>query len=700
MSNLKISHKLYIGFAFMLLLLATAVAITIWEISAIKQNTDRVVSLRTPTAQASQRMTNNINASLAALRGWMLVENTAFKSQRAAVWQDIAAVRQEMDLLAASWTNPTNQENWAYFKSILDEFETAQQQVEDIARSEDETPATKILVTEAAPKAAIMLTHISKMIDLELAGQGGSGGDRVQILGMMADTRGSLGVGLANIRAYLLTGDEKFARAFENLWEKNDKRFADLSAAAAHLSEDQQAALEVFTANRKAFASLPPKMFAIRASDQWNRAQYLLMTEAAPRAGQLLTILTGELQPDGTRIGGMVENQKALLQQDVDASAAKTTELLTLEWAVLAIGLISGVCIAFFAARSVTRPVIGMTKAMNHLAEGDLQTEIPAMDRRDEIGEMAKALQVFKEAMVKARELEAQQARAREAQQKRAKRIESRAADFDQLMVQSLGTISQSSSDMQSSSETVSVLAEETSSQSVAVAAAAEQASANVRTVASATEELSASISEINQQVVRSTSVASEAVGEIHQATDKVKSLAEAANKIDEVVVLITDIAEQTNLLALNATIEAARAGDAGKGFAVVASEVKNLAGQTAKATEEISSQIHDIQSATQETVGAIDGIGQIVGSVSEISTTIAAAIEQQRSATEEISRNVEQAASGTQEVTVNISEVMKAAGETGQSSNQGLKTARTLAQQAEDLKQEVETFLGDIKAA
>ncbi|MBL8642663.1 MAG: methyl-accepting chemotaxis protein, partial [Rhodospirillaceae bacterium] len=236
--------------------------------------------------------------------------------------------------------------------------------------------------------------------------------------------------------------------------------------------------------------------------------------------------------------------------------------------------------------------------------------------------------------------------------------------------------------------------------QSTAVAAASEQASTNVQTVAAATEELSSSIQEISRQVAESTRVVSQAVQEATKTKDLVRGLDEAAGRIGRVVALITDIAEQTNLLALNATIEAARAGEAGKGFAVVASEVKNLATQTAKATEEIGGQIEGIQNATKSSVDAIERIFDTIEKVNGISTTIASAVEEQGAATKEIARNVEQAASGTKEVSTNIVGVTQAAGETGQVSTQVLEAAKELARQSTTLRTEVDTFLTDIKAA
>ena len=242
-------------------------------------------------------------------------------------------------------------------------------------------------------------------------------------------------------------------------------------------------------------------------------------------------------------------------------------------------------------------------------------------------------------------------------------------------------------------------IAEQTNAQSTAVAVAAGQASTNVQAVASAAEELSGSIAEIGRQVAQSSEIASRAVKDAESTNDKIQGLAEAARKIGEVVELITDIADQTNLLALNATIEAARAGDAGKGFAVVASEVKNLASQTAKATEEIGGQIGGIQTATRQSVEAIRHIGKTIVKTNEVAVAIAAAVEEQGAATREIARNVEQAAMGTQEVTANIAVVTQASGEAGQAANQMLEVSSEMARQSETLKNKVEKFLAQVRS-
>ncbi len=350
--------------------------------------------------------------------------------------------------------------------------------------------------------------------------------------------------------------------------------------------------------------------------------------------------------------------------------------------------------------RGITGPLANMTGVMSHLAEGNKDVEVEGEERRDEIGDMARAVQVFKENMIKADELAAQQEEEREAKEKRAEKVMQLTADFDDTVSGVLKTVASATTELESTAQAMSATAEQTNQQSSAVASASEQATANVQTVASASEELSSSISEIGRQVAESAKIAEQAVAEAERTNGTIQGLAQAAQKIGEVIDLINDIASQTNLLALNATIEAARAGDAGKGFAVVASEVKNLANQTAKATEEIAGQIGSMQEATEGAVEATAGIGKVIGQVNEIATTIASAVEEQQAATSEISRNVEEAAQGTQEVSNNISGVHKAAQDTGAASSQMLSSAGELSKQSETLRAAVETFLDEIKAA
>ena len=365
---------------------------------------------------------------------------------------------------------------------------------------------------------------------------------------------------------------------------------------------------------------------------------------------------------------------------------------------LVAFGLCGG--IAFYVNRSISGPLVAMTSAMKRLAGGDLEIRVPAVGRDDEIGHMAEAVEVFRDGMINARRLETEQKAAQAHKEQRQAAIEAYIADFEGSVRSALDGLGAAASEMTATSQSMSSTAEATSRQATAVANAAEEASSNVQTVASATEEMSASVAEISRQVTQSTGIAGQAVHEADATNTTVQGLAEAAQKIGDVVKLITAIAEQTNLLALNATIEAARAGEAGKGFAVVASEVKSLANQTAKATEEISAQVSAMQGATKEVVHAIKHIGGTIGEINKIASTIASAVEEQGAVTQEIARNVQAAAQRTEKVSSNILGVDKAASHTGAAATQVLGAAERLGRQAQMLGADVDKFLTSIRAA
>ncbi|MBP2305096.1 HAMP domain-containing protein [Azospirillum melinis] len=364
------------------------------------------------------------------------------------------------------------------------------------------------------------------------------------------------------------------------------------------------------------------------------------------------------------------------------------------------IAVVLGLATALLIGRGLSRPVVAMTDRMTRLAGGDRSVDIPGLQRADEIGGMAKALQVFKDSLIESDRLAESQRADHEAQRSRGERIDRLTQEFDRLVLQALGRVSAAATQLQATAQTMSATAEQTTRQADAVANASLDATGNVETVAAATEELTASIAEIGRQVAESTRIAGQAVATAEKTDGTVRGLVDAAQRIGEVVQLITDIASQTNLLALNATIEAARAGEAGKGFAVVASEVKSLASQTAKATEEIGSQIAGIQDISRQAAGAIAEIGRVIAEINHISTTIAAAVEEQGAATKEISRNVQQAARGTQQVSGNIAGVSEAAASTGDASREVLTAADGLNHEATDLRGFVSRFLSDMRAA
>lgn len=357
--------------------------------------------------------------------------------------------------------------------------------------------------------------------------------------------------------------------------------------------------------------------------------------------------------------------------------------------------------IGIYMVMGVTTPIKRLTEVMLRLARGDLAVEVPVMRRDDEIGDVARAVQVFKHNAIEMAQLQADQKQMEERAAAEKTRIMHELADsFESSIGSIVGTVSTSVAAMRATASDLTSTAEATSRRSATVSTASEQASANVQTVAGAAEELSASIAEITRRVAESTAIAGKASSDAGQINVQIQSLAEAAQQIGEVVQLINDIAGQTNLLALNATIEAARAGEVGRGFAVVASEVKNLATQTARATEDITGKISGIQNATRDAVTAIQSIGGTIAQMNEIASGIALAVEEQGSATREIARNVHQAAEGTGEVSANIAEVTRAAESTGEAAGMVLGAAGDLQQQSESLRAKVEDFLAAIKAA
>jgi methyl-accepting chemotaxis protein len=387
--------------------------------------------------------------------------------------------------------------------------------------------------------------------------------------------------------------------------------------------------------------------------------------------------------------------------QEILASAysgARFSFLVALAGLLAVIAASAGLVV--MVRRRICRPIVDITASMSRLAGGDAVAEIPMSDRDDEIGAMAAAVQVFKDNMIKADRLAAEQAAENDTKMRRAHLLDDLTKAFEARVGELVHGLSASSATMETTARSMSSTATGTNRQAGVVADASEQTSSNVQMVASATEELTSSITEISRQVAQSAQISARAVEDARRTGDTAQSLASGAQKIGDVVTLIQNIAAQTNLLALNATIEAARAGEAGRGFAVVASEVKSLAGQTAKATTEISEQVAAIQGASDQTVAAIKNVVDVITEIDQIGAAIAAAIEEQGSATKEIARNVQEAARGTQDVTSNIAGVQQAANETGAAATQVLGAAEELSQQSKDLAGQVNRFLADVRAA
>ncbi|MCK1302339.1 MULTISPECIES: methyl-accepting chemotaxis protein [unclassified Bradyrhizobium] len=366
---------------------------------------------------------------------------------------------------------------------------------------------------------------------------------------------------------------------------------------------------------------------------------------------------------------------------------------------ILGAAVIIGIAVGFYLVRDVSSGINSIIEPMQALGKGELSAEVPHRGEKTEIGAMAEVLQIFKEALIAKKAADEAAAADAEAKIERGRRVDNITREFETMIGEIVQTVSSASTQLEASASTLTSTADRSQRLATTVAGASEEASTNVQSVASATEEMASSVGEIGRQVQESARMAGDAVGQARTTTERVSELSKAASRIGDVVELINTIAGQTNLLALNATIEA-RAGEAGRGFAVVASEVKALAEQTAKATGEIGQQISGIQAATNDSVGAIKEISSTIERLSEISSAIAAAVEEQGAATQEIARNVQQAAQGTQQVSSNITDVQRGATETGTASSQVLSAAQMLSNDSNRLKTEVSKFLTNVRAA
>ena len=697
--NLRISGRLFAGFAALCAVLALAVACTMVAIGQVSSAADRAVTLRAPAAIAGTELAGDLYATLAELRGYLLTGDGAAKAERAAKWAEIDALAVRLDGMVARFTNPENRRKWEDIKARLEGFRAAQAKAEAIAFTPDAFPASHVLLTEAAPRADVMFAKITAMINEEEHLEATP--ERKRLLKSMADTRGNFTAAMAHLRTYLLSGDMADKSKFAAPWESFRRGLAGIAEQGALLVPAQRTAFDAFNKAYAELAPLPERMFALRGSAQWNMPVYTLTTEAIPQAARLLELIEGAKDESGKRAGGLKGSQQEMLAVENAEMREDISRLTLIEWGLLVGGLVLGGLAALFTARSIVPPLRAMTTSMTRLAGSDLSVDIPGSSRKDEIGDMADAMQVFKDNMIEAGRLREERA-ASEARADEQRRMEMNrlANDFDSAVGEVIKTVSSASTELEAAARSLTRTADSTQELSATAAAASEETSANVGSVAAATEQLSQSVNEISRQVQEASRIAADAVQQAGQTDAHMTRLSQAGNRIGEVVELISAIAAQTNLLALNATIEAARAGDSGRGFAVVASEVKELATQTAQATKDIQAHITGVQSATVDSVAAINNIRATIGRISEISSAIAAAVEEQGVATQEIAANIQVAAKGVTEVTTSIASVNEGASETGTASSQVLSSAALLSSDSHRLKSEVDRFLTTVRAA
>lgn len=694
--NMKLYHKMIVGFTIISIVLTVIVLATVIQISQLMKINNRVVQLRVPTAQSSLMMLNGLNHSLAALRGWMLLGGDSFKSERQFSWEnEIDPSFQALKKFSQNWTNPENVTRLREIETVIVDFKQAQQEIEDIAQTRGNVPSIKLLFDQAAPQSAIMAEQITKMIDIEADLPGTP--ERKTHLGIMADVRGTIGLGLAAIRAYLLSGNPELKVEFEKLWDKNSRRFNELEKASHRSSARQQEAFIILKKAREIFDPLPAQMFVLRESKDWNQANHWLANRAAPMAATIITSLQS-----------MAANQRTLMKDDLATQEQMASSLFSLLWTLLAGGIICCVIIGILIFISVVSPMKVVVETLDEMSTGtcDLTKRLPISspvcsdvnkcnetacqchDKKDtpcwEIvgshsldtscptlasGEIKNCneCKVYKKATysemqvlsVNFNNLQAKLQRVLGNVVKNIAIVSSATLKLTSISDQ----MSDQAGEVSDQSDSVSAATEELSVNMNSVAAVSDTATSNLNSVASAAEKITVTIADVNKNTSHAGEVTGDAVSEAESASSRVQELEGAAREVNKVIEVITEISEQTNLLALNATIEAARAGEAGKGFAVVANEIKTLANQANEATGQIKEKIEGIQHSATATISQIESITAVINTINDSVVTIISSVENQTTATEEIASNVAQAAQGLDEVNDNVGQSSTAAG-------------------------------------
>ncbi|WP_249779076.1 methyl-accepting chemotaxis protein [Bradyrhizobium sediminis] len=651
--------------------------------AANQMATESMVAGSTERADRSQRVADNALGAHLDLRKMQLTARDVRLARTSADVEKIvadlqrfkASEAQELDAALTSAQEPETRERLGKIKSLMDGFASA---MEDLAK-------TQTTLLAQIDKRSEISVEWTKAIDAQLSSPALAKLDnRTEIEKLLHKADAKVNALQAMVWRLGATGDSSLSASIAKTQAALKANFNELRGEA-----DDRDLLSVISSMDKIV-----KRF-LAANDEVVKSEEL--------KADIITNRTVKVVADAVEL---MESTVANAQKDAKASkdevVAETVQANRINLIMAIVVILSLIASVIFSFLGIARPMMRLNGALGEMAGGNLDVVIPGASRGDEIGDLAKTVTVIREnAEQKARdEGEAKIAQDQIAAQQRKADMIRLADEFEGAVGEIVETVSSASSELEASAGTLTSTAERAQELTTAVAAASEEASTNVQSVASATEEMASSVNEISRQVQESARMANEAVGQARTTTDRVSELSKAAARIGDVVELINTIAGQTNLLALNATIEAARAGEAGRGFAVVASEVKALAEQTAKATGEIGQQITGIQAATQDSVNAIKEISGTIEKLSEISSTIAAAVEEQGAATQEISRNVQQAAHGTQQVSSNITDVQRGASETGSASSQVLSAAQSLSGDSNRLKLEVGKFLSSVRAA
>jgi len=647
--NMKISTKVTWGIALLSLVMMLMVSITIFKVHAVDDINNKVMKLRVPTSMASIEMINGMNHSLAALRGYMILGKDKFKKERNSAWNDeIQVSLNKMNEYSKKWTNPDNIQKLKNITIYLEEFKKFQEEIENISHSIDNQPALKILFKDAAPQGTILVSNITKMIDIELTLA--STPKRKALLGMMADVRGTVGLGLANIRAYLLSGDDKFKKAFHKMWEKNTRRFADLEANKNLLTKEQLQAFQSFSKARILFNPLPIQMFTIRSGDNWNIANKWLGTKAAPIAFKIKT-----------ELNSMIKDQKKLMENDIEYASKSSENLIQFEWILLIIGLILAIIISLLIRKLIIDSLgtfqYGLLEFFKYINKETKNINLLDDSSADEIGTMSK---IVNQNIIKTKDLIEQDQKVIDAVKKAVeiaktgkmkqhidqktenKELEELKNGFNDLLeiVSSkvcgnlnkisdalteytnlnfthriTGNLGDVSHGLNSLAEIINKMLVDNKSNGLtlqnsstilldnvsSLSSASNQAAASLEETAAALEEITSNIASTTNTVIKMSNYGNDVKDSVTmgqklatQTTQAMNEIDKEVNAISEAITVIDQIAFQTNILSLNAAVEAATAGEAGKGFAVVAQEVRNLASRSAEAANEIKALVEN----------------------------------------------------------------------------------------------------------
>lgn len=631
--KLTIKNKLLLGFGAVLAAMTLSSLNTFYHIESTIEIEDRLLHLRQPTVRAGLQLADGIHLSLAGLRGYMILgkdpaKAKAFKEERASGWHEIDNAMAELNEFSQHWTDPTNIERLQEMQGLIEEFRTAQKEIEDIANTNANVPAVNMLLTDAAPRAGKIVAAITNIIDIEATMEADN--ERHRLLKALADSRGSFALGLANIRAYLLSGDTQFRDDFRAKWKINEARFNEIETMHMLFSPQQDIAWSKYKSARAEFAPFPEKMFTLRGGKDWNKANFWLGSKAAPKAKRIMEIVEA-------------------MRVSQDQLAAKDTELLEEEshaaefWMIvgLIIALIIGAVITIFLSNAITGPLNKVVSRAKQIADGNLSTSDYTSSGKDELTDLSIAINNMNNNL---RDVIASVGRS----------SDEMAAAANQL----LATSDKTSSGMENQHH-----------ETDQVATAMNEMSATVQEVANNASEAAISAGQADQEAAEGQVVVGNTVDSIQKlatrigdAATNINKLGEDVNGVDDIVEVINDIAEQTNLLALNAAIEAARAGEQGRGFAVVADEVRTLAARTQESTVEIRNMLDKLKSASGEAVVAmsegekqaqqsveqansasasLEAITAAVAAINNMNTQIATASEEQSAVTEEMNRSV-----------------------------------------------------------